>query len=142
MKILINRGNIQNAKSYPYWDDLFVNEADLDDPVEVLEARSALYYWSRFNGEVSLSDIFVGKETLDIKDNFFRDSLRFEVNQPPLESVVIEVIAEWNQRASGECEIGHLVEERFNKGLVNSLTGLDLASRWWKTGEKVGHIRR
>ncbi len=129
----------KQLKQAPYWDELFVSEEGQDDPVEVLEARSALYYWCRTTGEVSISDIFNGQHHVNLTDKFFRNSLKFAVNEVPLASISIEVIAEWTQRAQGECDIGHLIEEKFTRGLVNTLTGVDLAVKWWRTGEKVGH---
>ncbi len=131
--------DLQNdLKQAPHWDDLFVEEGARDNPTEALEARSELYYWSRATGKVHLSDIFQGNEHIDLGDNFFKDSLKVAVGEAPLDSVSMEVIAEWHQRAEGECDISHLIAEKFQYGLVNTLTGPDLAQKWWRTGERVG----
>lgn len=129
----------QRLKVPPFWDALFVDEHTRKDPVEALEARPALYYFCRKTGEISLSGIFEGSCHIDLGTEFYRDSLKVEIGQAPLCAVDVTVSAQWKQHAEGCHDLGPVIAAQFPGGLVTTLTGNDLAKRWWKTGERIGH---
>lgn len=129
---------MQTLKTPPHWDELFVSDAAKNKPLEVLEARSALYYCSRTSGKVSISDIFNGSQHIDLGGNFFRDSLQVRVNEAPLTSVEVELSAEWLQQGYGTCDVTPQLLAQFPYGLISTYTGKDLEDKWWKPGEKIG----
>ncbi|AIL13299.1 hypothetical protein IM40_06995 [Candidatus Paracaedimonas acanthamoebae] len=125
-------------KTAPFWDPLFIQEEEQDNPFESMEARAALYYWSRTTSKVTLSDYFWGQEKLVLKGNFFRDSLKISRTATPLAAVDVTLTADWNQRYEGRTDISRLLHAKFPEGLINTLTGQSLEKRWWRCGEKIG----
>ncbi|MBN9413437.1 MAG: hypothetical protein J0H12_05900 [Candidatus Paracaedimonas acanthamoebae] len=128
----------ETLKEAPFWDPLFIQEDHVEDPVENLEARSALYCWSRTTPKVTLSDYFWGQESLKIKGNFFRDSLKISRTATPLAAIDVTVTAEWYQRYEGRTDISRLLQDKFPEGLINTLTGSSLEKKWWRRGDKIG----
>jgi hypothetical protein len=128
----------QTLKIAPFWDPLFVQEERHDDALESLEARAALYCWSRTTKKVTLSDYFWGREKLTLQGNFFRDSLKISRTATPLSSVEVTLTADWIQRYEGRTNISRLLQSKFSDGLINTLTGQNLEKGWWQRGEKLG----
>ncbi|OJX05461.1 MAG: hypothetical protein BGO76_01325 [Caedibacter sp. 38-128] len=128
----------QTLKTSPFWDPLFIQEDRQDDPLESLEARAALYCWSRTAAKVTLSDYFWGQEKLTLKGNFFRESLKISRTATPLSAVDVTVTADWIQRYEGRTDISRLLHAKFPEGLINTLTGQNLEKGWWRRGEKIG----
>jgi hypothetical protein len=128
----------QTLKIAPFFDDLFVDECNHDEPVEALEARPALYYFCRKTGDIRLSELFEGTSHIDVGTDFYRDSLKVEVGQLPLSAVEVILSAEWKQQAEGCHDLSSIIAAQFPEGLVNTLTGRDLTARWWKSGERIG----
>lgn len=129
---------VQDLKVAPFWDELFVGAAEDKRPLEVLEARSALYYCSRTTGEVAISDIFTGSRHFNIEGKYFRDSLQVHVGEAPLASVEVELSVEWSQCGYGTCDVTPQLMAEFPMGLISTYTGHDLEAKWWRSGEKVG----
>lgn len=128
----------QELKQTNLWDPLFVDPENKNDPSESLEARTQLFYWSRTTGELALSDLFQGKKTLELKENFYRDSLDVKLSEMPLHGVRVRLKVSWIQRFQGVSDLTYLLKSRFPEGIVNTLTGEDLEAKWWRTGEKLG----
>lgn len=128
----------QTLKKPPFWDPLFIHETRLEDPLENLEARAALYCWSRTTGKVMLSDYFWGQQRGILKNNFFRDSLKIARTATPLAAIEVTVTAEWIQDYEGRTDISRLIRSKFSDGLISTLTGENLEKGWWREGEKVG----
>ncbi len=129
---------MQSLKVAPYWDELFVSSAAKERPLEVLEARSELYYCSRTSGKVSISDLFTGSQHINLAGNFFRDSLQVRVAEAPLFEIDVELTAQWSQQGYGTFDATSQLLSQFPYGLISTYTGKDLESKWWKAGEKIG----
>lgn len=128
----------QTLKIAPFWDPLFIQNERHEEPHENLEARAALYCWSRTTGKVTLSDYFGGQKTSILKNNFFRDSLKIARTATPLAAVEVTVTANWTQRYEGRTDISRLLRSKFSEGLITTLTGSRLEKGWWREGEKLG----
>ncbi len=128
----------KTLKGAPFWDSLFVPSEKQEDPFESLESRASLYCWSRTNGKVVLSDYFEGRERLNLKENFFRDSLKISQTATPLSAIDVTLTAEWIQRYEGRTDISRLLRTKFPEGLINTLTGENLEKGWWREGQQLG----
>jgi hypothetical protein len=128
----------QELKQTNLWDSLFVDPENKNDPSESLEARTQLFHWSRTTGELNLSDLLQGKKILQLKGNFYKDSLDVRLSEMPLQGVKVRLKVSWTQRFQGISDLTYLLRSRFSGGLVNTLTGEDLEAKWWRTGEKLG----
>jgi len=127
----------QSLKTPPFYDDLFVEVGD-ENPVNVLEARSDLFVWDRRTGTASLTSLFQGDRVLDLSDSILEGSLKLSLGDTPLDSITIEVSAEWIQQADGDINIFPKIAKKFPKGLVNTLTTEQLTKQWPKVGDKIG----
>ncbi len=125
-------------KQEALWDPLFISNQDNPKPNEVLDARSQLFYWSRTTGEVKASCVFEGSKSASFGKSIFYDSLKYTVAQAPVNSVHLQVSAEWIQECKGTHDIGHLIKFKFPEGIINTLTGESLKHLWWTSGEKLG----
>lgn len=128
---------VKTLQVAPYWDPLFVGKDDLDDPVEVLDGRQILYYWNPKTHEVTLSDLFEGRETKNL-NNAFYDSLKIRVGEAPYSACEVTVTARWVQRYEGQVNASPYLERAFAEGLPNTFTGADLKLKWWLKGEHMG----
>lgn len=125
-------------KQPPYWDPGFVAPYDVDNPTEWLEARSALFSWDRALGTVCVSDLFQGRNTVDLTDVFFADSLKVRLAETPLSQISVNLTAEWIQKAEGEVSVGSRIAAAFPGGLMSTLTPDGLIATWPKEGQKIG----
>lgn len=122
----------------PYWDPLFVDPLDQDNPSEWLEALSALYAWDRVTGKVCISDLFQGRHTLNLTPLFFADSLTVTLAETPLSHISVHLTAEWIQEAEGEVSLGSKIASAFSGGMINTLTPRALQATWPQEGRKIG----
>lgn len=134
-KLKALRGSLQQT---PYWDPLFVEPMDRDNPAEWLEGRSALYAWSRLDGTVCASDVFQGRHSIDLSPVFFADSLRVRLAETPLSQISVTLVAEWVQEAEGEINIAPKIATAFPGGMINTLTPNALQATWPQEGQRLG----
>jgi hypothetical protein len=120
----------QDIKENGVYDRLFFS-GEHTPLSELLQAYTALPYWSRTSGELSLSEIFKGRQHKDLGGNFFRDSLTISVTQEPLRAVHMELKAEWLQQAKGLCDLSYHIKRACSKGYLSTLTGESLERSWW-----------
>ena len=128
----------ESLRVHPYWDELFVHSLDgKHDAIEFLDARSELYYWDRITGELSLSNLFLGRKTWDLSNEILKDSLKVTLGETPLSEITVNVIAEWTQKAEGHIDVSHRIARHFSGGMINTLTPADFKNRWPKEGQKI-----
>ncbi len=65
----------EELKSLPCYDPLFSKQQEKDLTEEVLDGYSVLPHWSRTMEDFCFSDIFEGRRTKHIENNFIHDSL-------------------------------------------------------------------
>lgn len=128
---------LNTLKVAPYYNVLFTELDERDDPVEILATRSALLYWSRFpGGGISLSDIVQGTATVDLGDDILFDSLSTNIGDPPLKRIDGTIEVQWSQTGLGEVDVGTKIRDEFvNTGgaptpEINSLTPLAFEAGW------------
>lgn len=109
-------------KAAPHWDPLFVDESGEDDPSETLDARPSHFHWDRATHEVTLSDVLVGEELLDLGGEFFRDSLSVSLTEPPISRLDVTLKCEWEQKAEGLCDIGPRLRSVLSDSFFNVRT--------------------
>lgn len=127
-----------DLKHAPFWDDAFMEVAEQGDPAEWLEARSALFAWDRLTGTVCVSDLFQGRNILDLTDVFFEDSLTIRLADTPLSQISVTLSAQWVQEGAGEISLGRKIAAAFSGGMINTLTPHALQATWPKEGQKLG----
>lgn len=129
---------VQDLKKESTWDELFSDPTGKTDEVDVLDAKPCFYCWDRVTGRLSLSDLFQGRKTIDLTQNFFTDSLKIGLADTPLSHVSVDLVAEWTQVAEGEINIFPKIAAQFAGGMVNTLTWKDFVDSWPKEGAKLG----
>jgi hypothetical protein len=117
------------------YDGLFYDD---DNPVQVLEGRSNLFYWDRLTGNVSVCDVFAGRSTVDISPYVMAGSLKQRMTGRPLAGVDVTLEANWVQRAQGEFNLYPYLERAFTAGRINTLTPESLLNGWPKVGDRLG----
>jgi hypothetical protein len=109
-----------------------------DNVVDVLEGRNELFYWNRTSGQVSLSDLFHGKSSIDITPFALEHSLKQHIRNRPLERIKVTLEAAWVQDAHGEFDIAPLIARKFSGGIINTLSPKGLIQSWPKIGDHLG----
>lgn len=121
------------------WDELFVDEASREDPVEALEAIPSLFCWHPVTHQVVLSDLFQGKvERKYDETQILQNSLAIKIANLPKPYINVSLVAEWIQEAQGEINIFPLIEKEFEGGKINTLTSKGILSSWPRAGQLLG----
>jgi hypothetical protein len=118
----------------PFYDPAFIAADKRDDPDTVLEGYSALWHVDRVTHEVTISDILVGE---DGEQEFpqaqaYYDSVKVELNEPPLKSVSVTASLDWAQTHSGGAVIVIPPKD------FETWTGDSFISGWPKPGANIG----
>lgn len=127
---------LDTLKVAPYYHALTIPIENRDDPDQILASRAALLHWHRATGDLSLSDILQGSETIEINEGYFFDSLQTTIGDPPLKSVNINIEVQWGQIGVGEVDcISAIRDEFINTGgapdnEINTLTPLAFEDAW------------
>jgi hypothetical protein len=122
----------ETLKVRPFWDPVFIDEAQRDEPDAILEGWSALYHVDRVSHEVTASDILVGEDgvvTFTGEDAFY-DSVSLTLGQPPLADIRVQATVNWTQRTFGTVK-GPNVN-------IESYTGETFLSGWPQPGAELG----
>jgi hypothetical protein len=129
--VALKSAKAETLKVRPYYDPIWINPSSLDDPDTVLEARSALWSIDRVTHEVEISDILVGEDGIEEfqPDQVPYDSVKINLGETPLRSVLVDATINWTQSASGTLAFG------LN---VATYSGQSLISGWPKPGTTVG----
>lgn len=137
----------ETLKVAPYWDKLFVDENQLEDPDVVLQARPALWHVGRTNRTVQISNILAGEDgsiALGGTD-VMRNTMQISYGQP-IPKVKMTATVEWKQAASGIVPMADELTKRFvaagsPAGLCGSYTGggpTGLEATWPRFGDTIG----
>lgn len=126
-------------QQHPYFDPLFLApDKSLEPSIrELLDARDDVLYWSRTTGNLELSNIFYGKDRVNLFDRFFYDSLSIKVVEAPLAQINMELKIIWRQKAGGETRLDHLIQAAVPDGMISTFTGTDLEARWWSEDDRL-----
>lgn len=118
----------ETLKVRPFYDPVFLDAGHQDDPDSILEGRSALWDSDRVTGEVSITDILVGEDGVEVfeEDEVPHDTFTVTRNTAPLTDVYVRATVEHSQRASGTIPLVSGVQ-------IATLTD-SLMSGWPKAG--------
>jgi hypothetical protein len=121
-------------KEAPFYDAAFIAANKRDDPDTVLEGRSALWHVDRVTHEVTISDVLVGEdgEQEFSQSQAYYDSVKVQLNEPPLKSVSVKAEMDWAQTHSGAAPIVIPSKD------FETWTGESFISGWPKPGASLG----
>ena len=122
----------ETLKVRPYYDPVFLQPSNRDEPDSIIEGYSALWHVDRTTLEVSVSDIIDGEDGTEIftEDEAFYDSVQVSVDQPPLQGINVDAVVTWTQEHSGIVDFGQKT--------FFTYTGGGLIEDWPKPGTTLG----
>jgi hypothetical protein len=124
----------ETLKEPPFYDAAFIAADKRDDPDTVLEGYSALWHVDRVTHEVTISDILVGEdgEQEFTEAQAYYDSVKVDLNEPPLKSVTVTASMDWEQTHAGSAVIVIPPKD------FETWTGDSFISGWPKPGANIG----
>lgn len=130
-------------KVRPFWDAIWINEDQIDEPDVVLEARSQLWHIDRTSLAVTVSDIINGEDGTITIDNFYYDSLDVSHGSMPLRKVRVEAEVSWEQTATGTVDATAQLVKAFQVAgseppRISSFTGQGLHDDWPEKESSLG----
>jgi hypothetical protein len=122
-------------KVAPFYDPLFISEADRANPDTAWEARTSLWHIDRVTHTVTDSDLLVGEDGLEIfqASEIAYDSVKINFDGTPVRRVEATVNVGWDQKSSRSGGL-YLLPVDFS---IDSYTGEGLVSTWPKPGDKL-----
>jgi hypothetical protein len=136
---------LQLSKVAPFYNDLFVSADRRNDPAEILAGRTALLYWDRITNTVALSDIVESGTLFDLGEKPFFDSVSFDIGDPPITSVNLNIETQWIQTAVGTVDAGEAIRAQFSSPVgaqVNTLTPYSFEDAYNGVSLPTGYTER
>jgi hypothetical protein len=128
----------------PYWDPVWINPTERNNPDVVLESRPQLWHIDRVTHDLTVSDIIEGEDgilALDSGDAFY-DSLQASFSSVPVSRITCQATVQWGQAAKGSIDLSGIVAAAFAAaGSVygaQSYTGQGLQEDWPERGDRIG----
>lgn len=117
----------------PFWDAMWIEETQRNDPDVVLESRSQLWHTDRLTHVLTASDIIVGEDgTIDVDESHFYDDFDISYSQAPATKVHFEATAEFTQVNLGTIDIASAIPT------IKTMTPEGLLKGWPESGAKIG----
>ena len=133
-----------SLKVQPFYDLLWLDESQRDNPDSVLEARSALWHVDRLTHVVTISDIITGEDGTFIPQTVFNDSVSMTFSQAPARKVKVEAELFWEQTAIGSVDLKQSIMDACvtagttKVGVITSYTGDGLEKDWPEKDDSIG----
>lgn len=123
----------ESLKVAPFWDPIWIDSEQRNDPDVVLEARSQLWHIDRITHQIAVSDVLVGEDGIEefAESDVFYDSVAVRLNQPPLRTVTVDGQVHWTQGANGSLDV-------LSGSTLDTFTGDGLMQDWPKAGSNIG----
>ncbi|RVD13023.1 MAG: hypothetical protein EOS73_26300 [Mesorhizobium sp.] len=141
----LKRALAETMKVAPFWDPLFLNEDSRDDPDTVLQGYTHAWHIDRVDHAVSASDILDGEDGLiDFGQDFLRESLDVSYGQPPLTTIKVSAVINWDQAATGTVDFTKQLLAAFalagsgDAYAIKSLTGDGLMFDYPEQDDRIG----
>lgn len=101
----------ESLRVLPFYDPIFINKEQRENPDVVLEGYTALYHTDRFAGGISISDTLIGEDgTLEFsEDEVLRDGLQLSLNNIPLRTVTMKASVPWEQTVNGAVDLTEFI---------------------------------
>lgn len=122
----------------PYWDELWISPKKRDRFQEIQDVRTASLFCHPQTGELSLSDWFQGRTTLDLTSVFFPNSLKVNIVKAPLKSCTVHVHAHWVQWLHGITNLSPHIRRAFPLRQVNTYTEKAVLEKWPEPQKRLG----
>jgi hypothetical protein len=123
----------ETLKVDPFYDPAFLDDSHRNDPDAILEAYAAAFHVDPVSLEWTISDILQGEDgtvVFSTADGFY-DSLKCDIGQPCLTSLVVNATVKWSQIVTG----GSVFVGTWN---FQTLTGASFIDDWPKAGARIG----
>lgn len=135
----------ETLKVAPFWDPIWIDEDEQDNPDVVLEARAQLWHIGRTDKTVTVSHILIpedGQFTFD-GTKVIADTLDISYGQEPIRHVHVEATVAWDQFRKGTVDLTDKIVEAFDEAgssppNISSYTGQGLESTWPLFGTAIG----
>jgi hypothetical protein len=119
----------------PYWDPVWISEAQRLDPMSVLEGYSSMWHVDRVTLQVTTSDLLVGEDGLiqfgtGTSNDVFYDSVKPQIDKAPLRSVYVDATVSWTQFDVGVIDMGRKTWQAWTAG--------GIIGSWPKAGTGIG----
>lgn len=128
----------KELKVHPFWDPLYIRPEKRNHVEERQDVKPTSLYCDRRTGKLSLSKWSSGAQSIDIKGNFFEDSLQVKTIGKPLKACSVQVHASWVQRQSNVANLSPAIRRAFPHSKVNTYTKESLQNKWPETGKRIG----
>lgn len=135
----------ETLKVAPFWDPIWVDEEERDNPDVVLESRPQLWHIGRTDKTVTVSHILNGEAgTIAFGESqVLHESLSLSFGERPIQHVRVEATVNWDQHATGTVDFRRALVEAFNAAgsaphLISSYTGQGLEADWPRYGASIG----
>jgi hypothetical protein len=131
----------ETLKVLPYYDPVWVNPDEFENPDVVLEGRTQMWHIGRTDKLVTVSDILVGEAGTIVfnGDDMIYDDLAVNFGAMPLRKVRVNAQVQWNQYHKGTVDISSRIVQAFQlvsgegphpAGQISSYTGEGLEATW------------
>lgn len=135
----------ETLKERPFYDPIWINPTERNNPDVVLEARPAHWHIDRITHEVSISDIIEGEDGTVVlpADAMYANSLKMSYRETPATSISCEATVRWDQAAKGSIDLRTTIAAAFRAagsppGVATSYTGQGLQEDWPEKGDSIG----
>lgn len=122
----------------PHWDGLWVRPEKHNNFQESQDVRTASLFCDPRTGELSMSDWFEGRKTIELHQKFFPTSLNIKLIKQPLQSCTVNVHAHWIQRNWGISNLGPQLGKAFPHHKVNTYTEKAILEKWPEPRKRLG----
>lgn len=147
----------EDMRVAPYYDEMWLSEADRRDPNRVLEGYSKLWHVDPVTHVLTASDIITGEDgQVDLlQSEVFYDSVRVAYSESPARRAIVNAEVNWLQVGSGNIDITNQLIRAFadktpanvttvsgrsrpTGGMLNVLGGDEAMSNWPPVGADLG----
>lgn len=97
----------ETLKYRPFYDQVFIDVAQRDDPNTILEAHAKVWDVDSVSHTVTANDIIIGADGNEdfTADDHFYDSMTMTVKQPPATAILMDASVSWTQTARGIVDV-------------------------------------
>jgi len=97
----------ETLKVQPYYDQVFIDVGNRDDPNTILEAYARVWDVDPVTHEVIANDIITGIDGNEdfTGDDHFYDAMNMTIGQPPATAILMDASVSWTQSARGIVDI-------------------------------------
>ena len=124
----------ETLKYQPFYDQVFIDVAQRDDPNTILEAHAKVWDVDPVTHVVTANDIIIGADGNEdfTEDDHFYDGMQMSIGQPPATAILMDASVSWKQTARG------LVDITNGWRNFHCLNGDGIINDWPKPSSDIG----